>query len=85
MHFYVLSLASFATLRELRLCFLRVLSIQKEPPTAVFFDSFFPAQEMSYYGGPELPEALPPCGLPTISMGPTGDFWIDPIKSRESG
>jgi hypothetical protein len=29
---------------------------------------------MSYYGGTELPEALKASRLPTISMGPTGDF-----------
>ena len=46
---------------------------------------FFLAGRMSYYGGPELPEALKALRLPTISMGPTGDFGIDLITSRESG
>jgi len=27
-----------------------------------FFDSFLRGHEVSYYGGPELLEALPPCG-----------------------
>ncbi len=33
----------------------RVLLAQEESFTGAFSDSFFPAQEMSYYGGTELP------------------------------
>jgi hypothetical protein len=56
--FYLLSLASFATLRELRLSFLRVLSTQKGIAHRGVRRQFFAGQQMSYYGGPELPEAV---------------------------
>jgi hypothetical protein len=53
--YYFLSFASFATLRELDFFLLRVLSNQEESTGS--FRQFFAGQQMSYYGGPELPEA----------------------------
>jgi hypothetical protein len=82
---HLLSLASFAPLPEIRFCILGVLSAQKDAAHRGVFRQFFAGQQMSYYGGPELLEALKALRLPTIGMGPTGDFWIDPIRSRESG
>jgi hypothetical protein len=38
---------------------------------------------VSYYGGPELPEAVNALRLPTISMGSTEEFGIDLIRSRD--
>jgi len=49
-------------LREIRLSSLRVFSIQMKQPTAAFCDNFLRGHEVSYYGDPELLEALPPCG-----------------------
>jgi len=53
--------------------------MQKDARHRAFFDSFFPAQEKSYYGGAELPEPVERLARPTICMASTGDFGIDPI------
>ena len=53
--------------------------MQKDAPHRAFFDSFFPAQEKSYYGGAELPEPVERLARPTICMASTGDFGIGPI------
>ena len=52
---------------------------QKDAPHRAFFDSFFPAQEKSHYGGADLPEPVERLARPTICMASTGDFRIDPI------
>jgi hypothetical protein len=51
----------------MRFSFPRVLSNQKESSPGSF-DGFFPAQEMSYYGGADLPETED-LGIDLITSG----------------
>ena len=71
-------------MRELRLSFLGVLSIQKESDHRGFFDSFLLASKcritvvLSFW-------RLYRLAATNYKFGADGRLWIDPIKSRESG
>ena len=60
---------------ELFLCFPAYPPIRRSLPPRLF-RQFLRGHEVSYYGGPELPEAVNALRLPTISMGSTGEFGI---------